>query len=91
MQRFKLRTKAYVHVLVYMCLYVLCRLKFISSNLMFYTVLFQEFLPRAFRQDLTSPKNAIVLFRVAKVLAQSNLAMVLQEGKTAESQHMHTR
>ncbi|XP_033627089.1 sphingomyelin phosphodiesterase 4-like isoform X1 [Asterias rubens] len=56
-------------------------LKFISSNLMFYTVLFQEFLPRAFRQDLTSPKNAIVLFRVAKVLAQSNLAMVLQEAE----------
>ncbi|XP_022096197.1 sphingomyelin phosphodiesterase 4-like isoform X2 [Acanthaster planci] len=56
-------------------------LKFVSCNLLFYTVLFQEFLPRAFRQDLTGPKNAIVLFRVAKVFAQSNLAHILEEAE----------
>ncbi|XP_038059464.1 sphingomyelin phosphodiesterase 4-like isoform X2 [Patiria miniata] len=65
-------------------------LKFVSSNLLFYTVLFQEFLPRAFRQDLTGPKNAIVLFRVAKVFAQSNLAQVLEEAERRLVEDYHS-
>ncbi|KAK7506108.1 hypothetical protein BaRGS_00002830 [Batillaria attramentaria] len=38
--------------------------QFIEDNLLFYTVLFQEFVPRVYRMDLTSPQSAYMLFRV---------------------------
>ena len=40
---------------------------FIVENLLFYSKLFQDLLPRLFRLDLSSPKNAYMLFRVCKV------------------------
>jgi len=40
---------------------------FVEENLLFYTVFFQEFLSRVFRMDLTTPFNACMLYRMAKV------------------------
>lgn len=40
---------------------------FIAENLLFYSHLFCLFLKRSLRLDLASPKNAQILFRVAKV------------------------
>jgi sphingomyelin phosphodiesterase 4 len=41
------------------------------------------FLNRALRTDLVSPKNALMVFRVAKVFAQPNLAEMIQKGKSS--------
>lgn len=46
-----------------------------------YTKLFVGFLSRALRTDLVSPKNALMVFRVAKVFAQPNLAEMIQKGE----------
>lgn len=48
-----------------------------------YTKLFVGFLNRALRTDLVSPKNALMVFRVAKVFAQPNLAEMIQKGKSS--------
>lgn len=45
-----------------------------------YTKLFQVFLNRAVRTDLVNAKNALMVFRVAKVFAQPNLAEMIQKG-----------
>lgn len=50
-----------------------------------YTKLFVGFLSRALRTDLVSPKNALMVFRVAKVFAQPNLAEMIQKGKILAS------
>lgn len=42
-------------------------LNFIAENLLSYTVIFRQLLPRFTRFDLTTPKNAHMLFRVTKV------------------------
>src|SRR6218665_880992 len=47
------------------CIY--CRRQFVSDHLLFYTVLFHSFLERALRMELSSYKNAHMLFRVSKV------------------------
>ncbi|XP_015272177.1 PREDICTED: sphingomyelin phosphodiesterase 4 isoform X3 [Gekko japonicus] len=54
---------------------------FIQENLLMYTKLFVGFLNRALRTDLVSPKNALMVFRVAKVFAQPNLAEMIQKGE----------
>ena len=51
-----------------------------QENLLVYTKLFLGFLNRALRTDLVSPKNALMVFRVAKVFAQPNLAEMIQRG-----------
>ncbi|XP_077986660.1 sphingomyelin phosphodiesterase 4-like [Glandiceps talaboti] len=53
----------------------------IIERLLFYTTLFIEFLPRAFRQDLSSSKNAYMLFRVCKVYSQINLSNMIEEAE----------
>ncbi|XP_022249137.1 sphingomyelin phosphodiesterase 4-like isoform X2 [Limulus polyphemus] len=53
--------------------------KFITENLCFYTVIFQQLLPRFFRVELSSPKNAYMLFRVTKVFSQPNLSTMISE------------
>jgi hypothetical protein len=40
---------------------------FIANNLLAYTAIFQQLLPRFMRTDLIAPKNAHMLFRVTKV------------------------
>ncbi|XP_015355862.1 sphingomyelin phosphodiesterase 4 isoform X4 [Marmota marmota marmota] len=54
---------------------------FVQENLLMYTKLFVGFLNRALRTDLVSPKNALMVFRVAKVFAQPNLAEMIQKGE----------
>lgn len=45
-----------------------------------YTKLFQVFLNRAMRTDLVNAKNALMIFRVAKVFVQPNLSEMIQKG-----------
>lgn len=54
-----------------------------------YTKLFLGFLSRALRTDLVSPKNALMVFRVAKVFAQPNLAEMIQKGNPLASETQH--
>ncbi|XP_053938586.1 sphingomyelin phosphodiesterase 4 isoform X2 [Cuculus canorus] len=54
---------------------------FVQENLLMYTKLFVGFLNRALRTDLGSPKNALMVFRVAKVFAQPNLAEMILKGE----------
>ncbi|XP_019394685.1 PREDICTED: sphingomyelin phosphodiesterase 4 isoform X1 [Crocodylus porosus] len=54
---------------------------FVQENLLMYTKLFVGFLNRALRTDLVSPKNALMVFRVAKVFAQPNLSEMIQKGE----------
>ncbi|XP_037353804.1 sphingomyelin phosphodiesterase 4 isoform X5 [Talpa occidentalis] len=54
---------------------------FVQENLLMYTKLFVGFVGRALRTDLVSPKNALMVFRVAKVFAQPNLAEMIQKGE----------
>lgn len=58
-----------------------CRETFVQENLLMYTKLFQVFLNRAVRTDLVNAKNALMVFRVAKVFAQPNLAEMVQKGE----------
>ncbi|XP_070703197.1 sphingomyelin phosphodiesterase 4 isoform X1 [Pempheris klunzingeri] len=54
---------------------------FVQENLLMFTKLFQVFLNRAVRTDLVNAKNALMVFRVAKVFAQPNLAEMIQKGE----------
>ncbi|XP_061115265.1 sphingomyelin phosphodiesterase 4-like [Conger conger] len=54
---------------------------FVQENLLMYTKLFQGFLNRAVRTDLVNSKNALMVFRVAKVFAQPNLSEMIQKGE----------
>ncbi|XP_063769104.1 sphingomyelin phosphodiesterase 4 isoform X2 [Pseudophryne corroboree] len=54
---------------------------FVQENLLIYTKLFLRFLNRAIRSDLVSPKNALMLFRAAKVFSQPNLPEMIQKGE----------
>ncbi|XP_053172603.1 sphingomyelin phosphodiesterase 4 isoform X3 [Scomber japonicus] len=54
---------------------------FVQENLLVYTKLFQVFLNRAVRTDLVNAKNALMVFRVAKVFSQPNLAEMIQKGE----------
>jgi sphingomyelin phosphodiesterase 4 len=42
-------------------------INFIAENLLSYTIIFRQLLPRFKRLDLATPKNAHMLFRVTKV------------------------
>lgn len=59
----------------------LCREPFVQENLLMYTKLFQVFLSRSVRTDLVNAKNALMVFRVAKVLAQPHIPELLQKGE----------
>ncbi|KAM3939237.1 sphingomyelin phosphodiesterase 4 isoform 2-T2 [Leptodactylus fuscus] len=54
---------------------------FVQDNLLMYTKLFLRYLNRATRSDLVSPKNALMLFRVAKVFSQPNLPEMILKGE----------
>uniref|UniRef100_A0A8C5LPJ1 Sphingomyelin phosphodiesterase 4 n=1 Tax=Leptobrachium leishanense TaxID=445787 RepID=A0A8C5LPJ1_9ANUR len=54
---------------------------FVQENLLIYTKLFLRFLNRALRTDLGSPKNALMVFRVAKVFSQPSLPEMIQRGE----------
>ncbi|XP_012349090.1 sphingomyelin phosphodiesterase 4 isoform X1 [Apis florea] len=52
---------------------------FIAHNLLAYSAIFQQLLPRFMRTDLVAPKNALMLFRVTKVFSQPHLAKIICE------------
>lgn len=54
-----------------------------------YTKLFQVFLNRTVRTDLVNAKNALMVFRVAKVFAQPNLAEMIQKGENRDANNRH--
>ncbi|XP_061146495.1 sphingomyelin phosphodiesterase 4 isoform X7 [Syngnathus typhle] len=54
---------------------------FVQENLLVYTKLFQVFLNRAVRMDLVNAKNALMLFRVAKVFCQPDLADMIHKAE----------
>uniref|UniRef100_A0A8C9RD01 Sphingomyelin phosphodiesterase 4 n=1 Tax=Scleropages formosus TaxID=113540 RepID=A0A8C9RD01_SCLFO len=54
---------------------------FVQENLLMYSKLFQGFLNRAVRTDLVNTKNALMVFRVAKVFAQPNLPDMIQKAE----------
>ncbi|NP_001088184.1 sphingomyelin phosphodiesterase 4 [Xenopus laevis] len=54
---------------------------FVQENLLFYTKLFLRFLSRALRTDLVNPKNALMVFRAAKVFSQLNLPEMILNGE----------
>lgn len=57
-----------------------------------YTRLFQGFLNRAVRMDLVNAKNALMVFRVAKVFSQPNLSEMIQRGEISFLKlHSHQR
>ncbi|EFN60972.1 Sphingomyelin phosphodiesterase 4, partial [Camponotus floridanus] len=51
-------------------------ISFVASNLLAYTAIFQQLLPRFMRIDLVAPKNATMLFRV---FSQAHLAKMICE------------
>ncbi|KAK6191734.1 hypothetical protein SNE40_003341 [Patella caerulea] len=66
---------------------------FIEDNLLFYSVLFQEFLPRVYRIDLTSYSNTLMLYRVTKVFSKANLSVLIEraEKKMCGSSFLSTK
>ncbi|KAG7198867.1 hypothetical protein KM043_015693 [Ampulex compressa] len=54
-------------------------ISFVANNLLAYTAIFQQLLPRFMRTDLVAPKNALMLFRVTKVFSQPHLAKIICE------------
>lgn len=42
-------------------------IQFIAENVLAYTVIFQQLLPRFTRVDLSSPKMSLMLYRLTKV------------------------
>ncbi|KAL7641252.1 UNVERIFIED_CONTAM: hypothetical protein RMT77_008390 [Armadillidium vulgare] len=52
---------------------------YIAENLSFYSTFFRMLLKRLLKLDLSSTKNAQLLFRVTKVLSQENLMTMIQE------------
>ncbi|KAJ8401074.1 hypothetical protein AAFF_G00390310 [Aldrovandia affinis] len=54
---------------------------FVQENLLMYTKLFQGFVNRAVRTDLINGKNALMVFRVAKVFSQPNLTEMIQKAE----------
>ena len=57
-------------------------MSFVANNMLAYTAIFQQLLPRFMRTDLVAPKNALMLFRVTKVFAQPHLAQMLSEAES---------
>ena len=56
---------------------------FISSNLHFYTQLFQNAINRFLRMDISKQSNSLLLYRVAKIFYQPNLFNMIEEAEIA--------
>lgn len=63
--------------------------KFIMENAASYTQIFIQLLPRFERLDFTSLKNVSILYRLARVFSQSNLAQLLRmHDRRLSSEHL---
>ncbi|XP_063239013.1 sphingomyelin phosphodiesterase 4 [Bacillus rossius redtenbacheri] len=58
-------------------------LGFVAQNLLAYTAVFRQLLPRFSRVDLAMPKNAYMLYRVTKVFSQPGLSPMVAEVERA--------
>lgn len=56
---------------------------FISDNLLYYTVIFSQLIDRLLQLDLSSSRNALMLFRVVKVYTQPGFLPLLREAEEA--------
>lgn len=56
---------------------------FISDNLLYYTVIFSLFVNRLLQLDLSSSRNALMLFRVIKVYSQPSFLILLRDAEEA--------
>lgn len=56
---------------------------FISNNLLYYTVIFSLLINRLLQLDLSSSRNALMLFRVIKVYSQPGFLSLLREAEEA--------
>lgn len=56
---------------------------FISDNLLYYTVIFFLLVDRLVKLDLSSSRNALMLFRVIKVYSQPGFLVILREAEEA--------
>lgn len=56
---------------------------FISDNLLYYTVIFSSLVDRLLKLDLSSSRNALMLFRVIKVYSQPGFLSLLREAEEA--------
>lgn len=56
---------------------------FISDNLLYYTVIFTLFVDRLMKLDLSSSRNALMLFRVMKVYSQAGFLPLIREAEEA--------
>ena len=56
------------------------RKPFVHHNLLFYTVILQEFLNRAEKLNLRSSKDTQLFYRVTKVFSQEHLMPIIHEG-----------
>uniref|UniRef100_A0A6G1SMY7 Sphingomyelin phosphodiesterase 4 n=1 Tax=Aceria tosichella TaxID=561515 RepID=A0A6G1SMY7_9ACAR len=56
---------------------------FISDNLLYYTVIFSLLIDRLLNLDLSSSRNALMLFRVIKVYSQPGFLVLLKEAEDA--------
>ncbi|KAB0794693.1 hypothetical protein PPYR_11532 [Photinus pyralis] len=59
---------------------------FLAENLLAYTVLLQQLLPRFNKVDLASPKIALILYRTCKVFGQPHLISYLRDIEEAIQQ-----
>uniref|UniRef100_T1INQ4 Sphingomyelin phosphodiesterase 4 n=1 Tax=Strigamia maritima TaxID=126957 RepID=T1INQ4_STRMM len=51
--------------------------RFVMENIAFYSILFQRIVLRFFRMELSTSKNAYMLYRITKVYSQSNLKQLI--------------
>ncbi|XP_055525669.1 sphingomyelin phosphodiesterase 4 isoform X2 [Wyeomyia smithii] len=58
---------------------------FITDNLLVYTQIFIQLIPRFERMDLTTLRNVLMLFRLLKVFSQSNLIDLLNQNEQVMS------
>jgi len=56
--------------------------QFIAENILFYTHTLRLLLPRFFRMDLTASRNALMLFRIAKIYSQNGLKELIQSAES---------
>ncbi|ELT96603.1 hypothetical protein CAPTEDRAFT_226293 [Capitella teleta] len=64
-------------------------MRFIMDNLLFFTHLLQRFIYRVIRMDLSSPRNAYMIFRVAKVYNVNGLRNMIIEAEDVQHESFH--
>ncbi|XP_059146024.1 sphingomyelin phosphodiesterase 4-like [Physella acuta] len=55
--------------------------RFVEENLLFYTALLSDFIPRVFRMDLSSPYSAYMVYRVSRILSLPNLTKLIYKAE----------